>query len=367
MIINILLPYKEKFNLLEASSVSNTVKNNVLYSQFKKKIVIYGVNVKKPILKENFFGIKKSWNPFKSKNKNLAEKMCQSILKKKNKNQLIELHNRPYLFNYVKKNLKNYPISIFFHNNPLDMKGSKSIKDRQYIIQNAAGIFCVSEFIKSKFLEGIDNKTNNVHVLYNGVKRYVKTFPTKKKEVLFVGKLVPEKGVDIFVDAATKLTKKFADWSFCIIGSGKDKDYFNNETYSSYFLKKFRMLGNKANVLGFLSHAQVQRKMQSASIIVVPSVWDEPFGLVVSEAMSSGTAIIASNVGGIPEILGKNGILLNNISAKKVENSLFMLMTNKKKLDQFQMLSWKNFRLTSEESSKKLDFFRLKIKDNFLM
>ena len=46
--------------------------------------------------------------------------------------------------------------------------------------------------------------------------------------------------------------------------------------------------------------------MKSASIVVIPSIWEEPFGLVAAEAMSNGACIIASKVGGIPEIIKKN-------------------------------------------------------------
>ena len=76
------------------------------------------------------------------------------------------------------------------------MKGSKSIKDRVKILEKCAAIFCVSEFIKSKFLEGIEMNVDKIHVLHNGVERKIKKFPKKKKEVLFVGRLVPEKGVE---------------------------------------------------------------------------------------------------------------------------------------------------------------------------
>ena len=83
------------------------------------------------------------------------------------------------------------------------MKGSKSIKDRKNILENCAAIFCVSEFIKKKFLEGIKKMKyfKKVHVLYNGVDRKIKKFPKKKKEILFVGRLVKEKGVDFYVEA----------------------------------------------------------------------------------------------------------------------------------------------------------------------
>ena len=84
MKINILLPYKEKFDLKKASSVSITVKNNLLLSNFSNDVRVYGQNVEKPIFKDNFIGFKYSIFAFKSKNKFLAHKM----LKKFQKNQI---------------------------------------------------------------------------------------------------------------------------------------------------------------------------------------------------------------------------------------------------------------------------------------
>ena len=58
MKINILLPYKEKFDVNKASSVSITVKNNLLHTEFLSDIKIYGQNVENPLFKNNFKGIK---------------------------------------------------------------------------------------------------------------------------------------------------------------------------------------------------------------------------------------------------------------------------------------------------------------------
>ena len=68
MKINILLPYKEKFDENKASSVSITVKNNLSYSKFLSHIKIYGQDVENPLFKDNFEGIKYSILSLKSKN-----------------------------------------------------------------------------------------------------------------------------------------------------------------------------------------------------------------------------------------------------------------------------------------------------------
>jgi len=366
MKINILLPYKEKFDENKASSVSITVRNNLLHSNYLNQIKIFGQNVETPLFKDNFFGLKYSILSFKSKNKFLAHEMLKIISKDLDKTQLIEIHNRPYLVEEITRGNK-FPVSLFFHNDPQMMKGSKSIRERENILSKCAAIFCVSEFIKKKFLEGINENLPKVHVLYNGVERKLKKFPKKKKEVLFVGRLVPEKGVELYVDVIEKIANNFPDWQFDLIGSFRLGDDTNKGSFGSEVIAKFKKIGNQTRFHGFKNQDFVQEKMKSASIIVIPSTWEEPYGLVAAEAMSNGTAIIASDIGGIPEIVKENGILVKNITRLKLKNELVKLMSNSDKTKTLQKLSWKNFEHSSKISSKKLDSYREKILFSYIV
>tara|TARA_B100001057_G_scaffold410208_1_gene425197 strand:- start:974 stop:2071 length:1098 start_codon:yes stop_codon:yes gene_type:complete len=357
MKINILLPYKEKFDKNKASSVSITVRNNLLYSNYLNQIRIFGQNVETPFFKDYFVGLKYSILSFKSKNKFLAHEMLKIISKDLDKNQLIEIHNRPYLVEEITRGNK-FPISLFFHNDPQTMKGSKSIREREKILSKCAAIFCVSEFIKKKFLEGINENFQKVHVLYNGVAKKLKKFPIKKKEILFVGRLVVEKGVHFYVDAAKALAHKYPEWSFGLIGSFKLGDNKHKNFYSNNIIKKMKTIGQQAQFYGFKNQEFVQEKMKSASIVVIPSTWEEPFGLVAAEAMNNGACIIASKVGGIPEIINDNGILIHNINLKKLLSKIDFLIKDNKLRENYQRKAWKNFQLSSEASSQKLDHFR---------
>ena len=357
MKINILLPYKEKFDEKKASSVSITVRNNLLHSSYLNHIKVFGQNVKTPLFKDNFVGLKYSILSLKSKNKFLAHEMLKIIAKESDKNQLIEIHNRPYLVDKITKGNK-FPISCFFHNNPLSMKGSKSIKDRENILNKCAAVFCVSEFIKSKFLEDIKENFEKVHVLHNGVERKLTRFPKKKKEVLFVGRLVPEKGVHFYVEAVKDIAHKYPEWSFGLIGSFKLGDNKNRSFYSDTIIKKIKSVGPQAQFYGFQDQKFVEEKMKSASIVIIPSVWEEPFGLVAAEAMSNGACIIASKVGGIPEIIKDNGILIDNINHKKLSLKIENLIEDKKMRQNYQKRAWKNFEFSSDISSNKLDSLR---------
>ena len=112
MKINILIPYKEKFDENKASSVSITVKNNLTYTKYLKDIRIYGQKVETPLFEDNFLGFKYSFLSLKSKNKFLAYEMLKKISKCSCKKQLLEIHNRPYLVNLI-FSLSKFPICLF--------------------------------------------------------------------------------------------------------------------------------------------------------------------------------------------------------------------------------------------------------------
>ena len=321
MKINILLPYKEKFNKSQASSVSITVKNSLSHSKFLKDIKIFGQEVENPLFVKNFIGLKYSFLSLKSKNKFLASKMSKIISSYNDKKQLIEIHNRPYLVDQI-GNKQKFPISLFFHNDPQTMKGSKSIEDRQYILEKCSAVFCVSEYVKKKFLEGINKHTQKIYVLHNGVERKLKIFPKKNREILFVGRIVPEKGVELYIDVIKNIAKKFPDWKFHLIGSHRLGENRNTKPFTNKMVERFKKIGNQALFHGFKDQDFVQQKMKTASIIIIPSIWEEPFGLVAAEAMSNGIAIIASHVGGIPEIVKDNGVLIKDINTLKLKTAL---------------------------------------------
>ena len=358
MFINILLPYKEKFSINKASSVSLTVANNLEFSKYKKLIRIFGHNVEKPMHKNNFIGIDNSWNFLKSKNQNLSDKMCEFINKENKKFQIIEIHNRPYLVNSIYVNLKNKNrFSLFLHNDPLEMKGSKTIEDRKNLLSKLDKIYCVSDFIKKRFLTGIIDNLNKVVVLHNGVIRKQKSIPEKQKQIIYVGRIVKQKGVDLFVDAIKEIYEDFTDWNFKIIGSPKlGIDKFDE--FSIKIKKDFESLGKRAKMTGFINSKKLNKIMSDASVIVIPSVWNEPFGLVAAEAMSNGVAIISSNSGGLPEIIRDNGILIDNINSKKIAGQLKKIISDTSFLKDLQKKSWKNFSFDSKNISSKLDNYR---------
>lgn len=122
-----------------------------------------------------------------------------------------------------------------------------------------------------------------------------------RRRVVFAGRVVAPKGVDVLIRAARAVEAEFV-----ICGDG-------------WRLEKTRKLAHKLGVQervrfeGWLDAGELARELAEASVVVVPSIWPEPFGLVGIEAFAAGRPVIASSTGGIGDWL-KDGV--NGLSVK---------------------------------------------------
>ncbi len=81
---------------------------------------------------------------------------------------------------------------------------------------------------------------------------------------------------------------------------------------------------------GYVSETQLRQYYNATDVFVCPSIWNEPFGMVILEALSYCKPVIASQVGGIPEIIddNKTGVLTPPGNAKKLSNAIVNLFSN---------------------------------------
>ena len=126
---------------------------------------------------------------------------------------------------------------------------------------------------------------------------------TTALEVLFIGRLVEEKGCATLIQAWLKLDPAIRrKATLKIVGQGPELEKLQVQTRTEADIQ----------FTGALPSAAVISLLQQASLLVCPSQWAEPFGLTLIEAMSASVPVIASNVGSIPEIVrnGQNGWLV---------------------------------------------------------
>jgi len=179
MKISILLPYKENFSPDYPGAVSLFLKDTVPLSRFKKKIFIYGnTNYKKKLLK-NYKNLKFKKYFFKSSSKSYLSKFldCEKL----KKSNLVEIHNRPNYINTVYRENKN--IVLYFHNDPLKMKNSISVKDRKYLLKKTLLIVFNSKWTLKQFTKGLKKTEykNRLKVINQSTNKKKIDFNKKKK------------------------------------------------------------------------------------------------------------------------------------------------------------------------------------------
>ena len=159
MKISILLPYKENFSPEYPGAVSLFVYETTRISNYKKNITVFGnTNFKKKFnLKYKNIDLKK--NLFSSQTKNYVKKFID--LERKNNSTIIEVHNRPSYIHILSKQIKKKILTLYFHNDPLSMDGSQTIRERKDILKTCYKIIFNSSWSKKRFLEGLENKFVN--------------------------------------------------------------------------------------------------------------------------------------------------------------------------------------------------------------
>ena len=333
MNINILLPYKEEYDCNNSGAVSIFVKNNFKYSKLKKKIYIFGIKTKSK--EKNFIHLPKS-----KYLKNYSYVRSFSKILKKNKS-IIEIHNRPQYFHYLKKKLPNNNYILYFHNNPLELSGSKSLKEREYIIRNCNYLLFISDWIKKKFFLGLNDKEfSNYKVIYHSLKKS-KQIPPKKKIIFFCGKLNRAKGYDLFCEATKNFLKSNPDWKILSAGTEPRR---NIKIY------------DHVKELGQIDHRSVLKIIKHSKITIAPSIWDEPLGRLPIESAALGSVCISSSNGGLTES-NKFGLVIDDINFKKIFNALLTL-SNYKNYKHIQKRIFNNTYIDNVEETKKIDFLR---------
>jgi glycosyltransferase involved in cell wall biosynthesis len=101
--------------------------------------------------------------------------------------------------------------------------------------------------------------------------------------------------------------------------------------------------------------------MKKSSILVAPSIWEDPCPLTHIEGLSNGCALITSARGGIPEIAQNNAIMIKKLSAQILYKKIKSLIENKFLLKKYHQLSWNNYNLNIDKFVKKQDFLRKEI------
>ena len=167
----------------------------------------------------------------------------------------------------------------------------------------------VSEFVKKSYCDEFRCDAKSVKVVYNGIKcanlpgTNLKRRKAEEREgLLFIGRITEVKGIRLLLYAIQKLVNQGEDVVLEILGDGPQRREYEQLSKELGIEKRVFFEGNQL---------RKQKFYDEAKIFVYPSIWQEAFGISIVEALAQGLICVASDVGGIPEIItdGKNGFL----------------------------------------------------------
>ncbi len=266
------------------------------------------------------------WPPF-----GRTERYFAGVLKllRRLRPALIEVHNRANLALAIADALPGARLALFLHNDPQAMRGAKTPAQRASLARRMT-IVCPSAWLRDRFLAGLDPATPAPTLLPNTLDLAALPPPlpphAREPTMLFVGRLVADKGADAFVHAWARISGQLPGWRAVMIGA----DRFHPHSPETAFIRRLRRDARAAGVdiQGYRPHARVMEAMARAAIVAVPSRWAEPFGLAALEAMASGAALICGTRGGLPELAGGAAWLADPDAPGALEDAMLSLATD---------------------------------------
>jgi glycosyltransferase involved in cell wall biosynthesis len=168
-------------------------------------------------------------------------------------------------------------------------------------------------------------KLPHTKVVYHGIEDPLpnpdRPTPPQKMRIAYVGRLVPEKGIPVLLNAAKILKAEGYDFEIRIIGDGSER--LNLEE-----LIQRNKLESSTSITGFLTGDALVHVLQDVSVVVMPSTWEETAGLAAIEQMMRGRLVIAADIGGLSEVLGDAGLKFTPENAGSLADCLRAVIEN---------------------------------------
>jgi UDP-glucose:(glucosyl)LPS alpha-1,2-glucosyltransferase len=236
---------------------------------------------------------------------------------------LIEVHNRPEIALRLARRLPATPVTLLLNNDPQEMRASREPAERARLLSELGHVMTSSGYLRDRFLEGTGAASTSVAVLPNCID--LTALPSREKErlILFAGRVVAEKGTDVFAAACAVALPQLPGWRAQIIGADRSREGGPD----TEFMRGVRSTAGAAGIAmpGYRDYPTVLDAMARAAIVVVPSRWAEPFGLTALEALGAGAALVTSRRGGLPEIGGDAAIYIDPEDARSLASTLVEL------------------------------------------
>lgn len=257
-----------------------------------------------------------------------------------------------------------YKLSQRGHNNLIlhlhnDLLYSNS-RYHNEIFNSLSKILTVSDYIRGRV--STIQPSNKIQTIYNGIdlKQFSpkESFSISRKGlgfleddfiIVYSGRINKDKGISELIDALVQL-RDIPRIRLMVLGSSFFDNVKNEDCFILSLKDKAKKIEHNITFTSYIPYDQVQEYLHLADIAVLPSMWEEPFGLTIVEAMASGLPLITTRSGGIPEIcegvatIVERDNIVNNLVA-----AIFDLYNNPPKRKQMAVASLERSKLFDKE------------------
>ncbi|UCV17255.1 glycosyltransferase family 4 protein [Ferribacterium limneticum] len=236
---------------------------------------------------------------------------------------VVYLHNEPNILLFLDKKA-GQKIVLHMHNDHLSARLFRPFYRRA--LNKAHRIICVSDYIRRCAVASFPEYADKFSVIVNSTDPEIfRPYGNEALEalaglvsldpacryLLYVGRLTEVKGVHVLIEAFQKIHARMPNTRLIITGSS----FFGGAAKTAYEQKLVNLaepVSDSIVFTGFLPHDKLRYLYSAVDVVCLPSVWQDPCPLVVFESLSSGSCLVASRVGGVPEVVvsGEDGILV---------------------------------------------------------
>ena len=307
----ILLPPREQFTRDGAGAIALTVAEQLRSGAGSEPVEIWGGEATGPLLPlpdaVPYVPLPSlRWLPARRRARYAWSVRLQTLRRRPYR---LEVHNRADLFWRLARGSSR--LALYRHHDPQGIRGLERASQRRALLARADYVVCVSDYLRRRFCDGLDaDCAQQVSVVANSVDTHAFRPAPKRREILFVGRLIPEKGALELVEALLTVLPRHPEVSARLIGAWHFGQAGLRFPYERQLAALVARSGGQIQLEGYRPYGEVAAAFSRAEIAVVPSRWEEPFGRTALEAMAAGCAVLASDRGGLPEVVGDAGVVV---------------------------------------------------------
>jgi UDP-glucose:(glucosyl)LPS alpha-1,2-glucosyltransferase len=311
--VAVVLPPREGFGPRRARGIGLTVRHHARATSGHRSVMFGGRQFGPVFLDVSFRLIKPPF--FFPGPAQTRYAICLYIALRRLRPVLIEVHAEPAIALWLQRRFPTVPVFLLLHDEPATHRLTRTPARRTELFNRLARVAMVSEWLRDRYLEGVDPPSHMPAVVppcvdiaslpasVNGLD--ASGIPLSKRRtrlILFVGRLVPEKGADLFVYACNTALASLPGWRAEIIGAAEH----NVSSRETPFIRLLKAAAEPAGIslMGYRDHPDVMAAMARAAIVVIPGSLPDPSGRIALEAMANGAAVICIPGGALTEIGG---------------------------------------------------------------